>query len=442
MNTLRIGAQVGAAKAAARLLSAFGDLFAQLGRPRWLEDPYPLYERIRAKGPVYRAPSGIRAVSSFALCDQVLRDRRFGMKTAEGVTMPGLGSVQEHFPESFLDMDPPDHTRLRRLAAPAFTPRSVESYRPRIGWMVEDFLSRVPDRFDLVTEVAAPLPIAVVSDLLGVPPVDRARFAEYGALVGAALGGVRPVRQAKELIAAAEALFERLVREPRGDVIGDLTVALGEEKLTARELFGMAMLLLIAGFETTVNLIGNGVISLLRNRSQWELLRADPSLAAAVVEETLRYEPPVQATVRIAHTDVELAGQRIKAGQMVAVLIAAGNRDAAVFADPHRFDITRAGVPEHLAFSSGIHYCLGARLARIETEIVFRTLAERMPSLRLAGPVRWRPATGPPQPPRHPELSWACAAARAAKTSSMWSSAQVLMVASTGSSEAPSGVSS
>uniref|UniRef100_UPI000A3ACB60 cytochrome P450 n=1 Tax=Allokutzneria sp. NRRL B-24872 TaxID=1137961 RepID=UPI000A3ACB60 len=344
MQTLRIGARITAVKATSQLFALFGDLFAQLERPRWQEDPYPLYERIRARGPVYRAPSGIMAVTSFPLCNQVLRDRRFGMKTAEGATVPmsGLDVVEGHFPESFLDMDPPDHTRLRRLAAPAFNPKRVESYRSQIAATADALLDKVSGPFDLVSTLAAPLPIAVISDLLGVPPRDRTRFAEYGALVGAALGGIRSVRQAKELMAAAASLislFERLLRDPADGVLKDLASALDESKVSAREVFGIATLLLIAGFETTVNLIGNAVHTLLRNPSQWELLRSDPSLAASAVEETLRYEPPVQGTVRIAHTEVDLAGKLVKPGQLVGVLIAAANRDASFFEDPHRFDI-------------------------------------------------------------------------------------------------------
>nr|WP_246480970.1 cytochrome P450 [Amycolatopsis umgeniensis] len=160
--------------------------------------------------------------------------------------------------------------------------------------------------------------------------------------------------------------------------------------MTARELHGTALLLLIAGFETTVNLIGNGVRALLDHPGQWDLLCSDPGFATAAVEEVLRYDPPVQASLRIAHTEVELAGRTIRPGGFVAVLLAAANRDPEVYERPGDFDITRSGGPDHLAFSSGIHYCLGARLARVEGEIVFRTLAERMPLLRQAGPLRRR----------------------------------------------------
>ncbi|MGW0517085.1 cytochrome P450 [Crossiella sp. NPDC003009] len=399
--SLRLGSQIQAAKAANWLLGGLGDLLVQVEHPKWRDDPYPLYERMREKGPLYRGLSGTWATTSFALCNQVLRDRRFGMKHADGA--PPLGGamavVSQNYPESFLDMDPPDHTRLRRLAAPAFNPRRVDGYRPRVQEIVDSLLDKVEQQesFDLVRDLAAPLPITVISDLLGIPEPDRAAFAEYGAMIGEGLSGVHSIRQVKDLIevgADLVALFDRLLheraKEPGDDVISSLAVAVGEEKMTAHELHGCALLLLVAGFETTVNLIGNGVRALLAHPEQWAQLRAKPELAASTVEEVLRYDPPVQASMRVAHTDVELAGETIKAGQLVGVLLAAGNRDPEVYDEPAKFDITRGSGPEHLAFSSGIHYCLGARLARIEGELVFRTLAERMPLLRQAGPLERR----------------------------------------------------
>ncbi|MEU3767875.1 cytochrome P450 [Amycolatopsis keratiniphila] len=400
-DALRIGAQIQVSKTVSRLLGGFGDLLVQVEHPKWREDPYPLYERIRAKGPLYRGLSGSWATASFALCDQVLRDRRFGMKYADGTpALTGaLGMVSQTYPESFLDLDPPDHTRLRRLAAPSFKPGRMDRYRPTVQAVVDSLLAKVAgqETFDLVGDLAAPLPITVISDLLGIPAADRSVFAEYGTLIGEGLSGVHSVRQAERLITVGEdlvVLFDRLLHErtaiPGDDVISDLAAAVGDGRMTARELHGTALLLLIAGFETTVNLIGNGVRALLGHPEQWESLCSDPSLAAAAVEEALRYDPPVQASLRIPHTEVELAGRRIRPGRFVAVLLAAANRDPEVYERPGEFDISRSGASDHLAFSSGIHYCLGAKLARIEAEIVFRTLAERMPHLRQAGPLRRR----------------------------------------------------
>ncbi|GAA2838277.1 cytochrome P450 [Crossiella cryophila] len=399
--SLRLGSQIQAAKATNWLLGGLGDLLVQVENPKWRENPYPLYEQIRQKGPLYRGLSGTWATTSHALCNQVLRDRRFGVKNADGspVTGGALGAVANTYPESFLDQDPPDHTRLRRLAAPAFNPKRVDGYRPRVQQIVDSLLDKIEgqETFDLIKDLAAPLPITVISDLLGIPDADRGDFAEYGARIGEGLSGVHSIRQAKDLIHVGSelvALFDRLLKErtkdPGDDVISSLATAVGEEKMTARELHGTAMLLLLAGFETTVNLIGNGVHALLAHPEQWAQLRDKPELAAAMTEEALRYDPPVQATMRIAHADIELAGETIKSGQLVGVMLAAGNRDPEVYPEPDKFDITRTGGPEHLAFSSGIHYCIGARLARIEGEILFRSLAERMPLLRQAGPLERR----------------------------------------------------
>ncbi|MCK2244586.1 MULTISPECIES: cytochrome P450 [unclassified Crossiella] len=393
--SLWLRSQLRAGRAATWLLSELGDLVVQLEHPRWRDNPYPLYEQIRQRGPLYRGLSGTWATSSFALCNQVLRDRRFGVRTVDGRVQDGLlGAPVPAPPAGFVELDPPDHTRLRRLAMPAFNPKRLEAYRPRVQAIVDSLLDKVTGRetFDLVQDLGTPLPITVISDLLGIPDAERGAFAEYGEVIIEGFNGVSSMRQAREVTAVTEhlvALFDRLLREravePGDDVISTLATAVGEEKMTARELHGTALLLLVAGFETTVNLIGNGMRALLAHPEQWAQLRAKPELAAAAVEEALRYDSPVQSTSRVAHTEVRLAGQTIKPGQTVVAILAGGNRDPQAYERPERFDITREAGPEHLAFASGIHYCLGARLARIEGEIVFRTLAERLPLLRQAG---------------------------------------------------------
>ncbi|MGW0520029.1 cytochrome P450 [Crossiella sp. NPDC003009] len=399
---LRLAAQIPAERAMVRLFDGLGDLVMRLEQPRWQLDPYPLYERIRARGPLYRGPSGMWAATSFDLCDQVLRDRRFGMRSADGhSTLRGAQRlVSGDFAWSFVGMDPPDHTRLRRLAAPAFTPRRVRGYTGRIERVVGELLDRMAgrERFDLVNEVAQPLSIAVISDLMGVPESERADFAAYSDMINQGVTGAPSIRQAKDLRVATNHLldlFDRLLRErgrePQDDILSAMAAAAEDSELTARDLHEVAVLLLAAGFDTTANLVGNGVHAMLANPGQWTQLRERPELARAAVEETLRFEPSVQFTVRVAHTGVELGGQRIQAGQGVMLLLAAGNRDPAVFAEPGRFDLTRTGGPEHLAFGSGIHYCIGAGLARLEGEILFRELARRMPLLRPSGQARWRP---------------------------------------------------
>ncbi|MBP2474378.1 cytochrome P450 [Crossiella equi] len=402
--SLRLVSSIQAGKAATWLFGGLGDLLAQTEQPKWRDDPYPLYERIRQKGPLYRGLAGVFATAHFDTANKVLRDRRFGMKRTDG-TMPGMGAltvVQSNFPDSFLDQDPPDHTRLRRLAAPAFNPKRVDGYRDRIQASIDTLVDAVEGKesFDVMADLATPLPIAVISDLLGIPEADRADFGRYGALIGQGLSQITSVRQAKDLVDIGRHLidlFDRLMRErakdPGEDVISALTVAVGEDRLTPEELHGTTMLLLIAGFETTVNLIGNGTRALLAHPEQWAQLRADPAaLAAGTVEEVLRYDAPVQSTVRIAHEEVVLGDQTVKPNQVVGVIIGGANRDPEAYDSPDRFDITRTGGPEHLSFSSGIHYCLGARLARIEGELMFRTLAERLPLLRQAGPLVRREA--------------------------------------------------
>ncbi|GGU56566.1 cytochrome P450 [Lentzea flava] len=346
------------------------------------EDPHPIYEQVRARGPLVR-DNGVWVTADHAMCNKILRDRRFGVRYTDG-TYPGMSGL---LPESFLETDPPDHTRLRRLAAPAFSPKKIDEYRTRVEKVAESLLH--DDEFDLIADFAAPLPIAVISELLGIPDSDTGDFADYGRLIAASFD--QPMTP--EMHLAAEkvgALFERLIAErrarPGDDVISSLVAAEAERKLTAKELMGTLVLLLIAGFETTVNLIGNGVRALLDHPAQWALFKANPDMAPDVVEEVLRWAPPVHLTNRIAHEQVDLVG----ADQEITLLLGAANRDPRVFPEPHRFDVLRVQQPEHLAFSSGVHYCLGATLARMEGDVAFRALARKMPDLRQAGPATFR----------------------------------------------------
>lgn len=378
-----------------------GDPFAQLLVPPGRENPYPIFERMHATGPLIRSRLGFWVAPAHAVCDEILRDRRFGVRTSDGSYGDPTASAVD-LQLSLLELDPPDHTRLRRLAAPAFRPRKLEEFRKPIEDAAHELLDTATARgeFDLITDFAMPLPIRVISRLLDLPPVGERRLAHHGAVLGGSLDGIRSgrhLRQMRESTAELDAVFADLIeqrrREPGTDIISDLVRALDEDKLTSTELIHLATLLLVAGFETTVNLIGNGVLALLRHPQQWEWLCDDPGLADAVVDETLRWDPPVQSTLRIAHEPVRIAGQDLRPDTAVVCVLAAANRDPAVHPNPARFDITRPDRGDHLAFSSGMHYCLGAPLARMESAIAFRALASRMPDLRQAGRLARRPTT-------------------------------------------------
>lgn len=372
------------------------DPLSRLHLPVGRADPEALYEQMRTRGPVLPTWMGNVSTTSYQLCQQVLRSRAFGVSDP-AAPRPG----EEMMDLSLLGLNPPDHTRLRRLAAPAFTPRRMSNYQTLVEVSIDRLLDRVSGRrsFDLMSSFASPLPIAVITNMLGLSD-DPDRLRWFGATVASALDGVHSLWHAAQIFVADRQmrstfsdLLKRAAENP-GDDLTSILVAQQGELITAEELGSLVGLLLLAGFETTVNAIGNGVRALLANRDQWDLLVQDPGRAPAVVEEVLRYDPPVRQTARVllsSSEPVDLGGVTVAPAQWILLLLAAGNRDPAMFPDPARFDIGRGNAFEHLAFPGGIHYCLGAALARMELAAAFRALAVRFPHLRLAGPVLMRP---------------------------------------------------
>lgn len=358
-------------------------------------DPYPIYDRIRAAGAFVTTPSGHLASADHAVCKQVLRNRRFGVEP-EGAARP-----EPALDRSLLTRNPPDHTRLRRLIAPALSAGRLAEFTRMIERTVDRLLDDVPadGSFDVMPALAEPLPVAVINELLGIPLEEGTVLASYGETLGGAAAGFRSLRQARDVMVAAKGmvrLFEEVIEQRRADPGDDLISALlavegeGDTELRAVELVPLCRMLLIAGFETTVNLLGNAVNAMLDHPDQWTAVVADPALAGAVVQEALRFDPPVQRTGRISFDDTEIAGQTIRRGQWVNVLIGGANRDPAVFRDPDVFDMGRPDVFDHLAFSSGIHRCVGRPIAELEGTIALQALAQRMPRLRRAGAARMR----------------------------------------------------
>ena len=374
--------------------------------PAFVAHPYEAYRQLREHEPVsWFEPSNQFLVSRHEDVNALLRDRRLGrtyLHVATHEEMSRTPPPEEDEPfwrlnnNGMLDREPPDHTRLRRLVSQAFTPRRVEALRPVVRRLADGLV----DAFvangggDLIAEVAEPLPVTVIAELLGIPDADRHHLRPWSAAI-CGMYELNPprdtaaaaVRAAEEFSEYLRALARRRAGDPQDDLISALTAV---EGLSEDELIGTCVLLLNAGHEATVNVTGNGWWALFRNPDQLRKIQANPALVPAAIEELMRFDTPLQMFERWVLEDIEVRGQTIRKGQEVALLFGSANHDPAVFSDPERLDVERRDNP-HISFGAGIHYCLGAPLARIELAASFGALLAKAPGLRLEREPQWKP---------------------------------------------------
>ena len=367
--------------------------------PEFHANPYPFYHRLRAADPVHRTPMGLWILTRYDDVVSVLKDPRFGREEFAQI----LANVYGEGARSMLFRDPPDHTRLRGLVSQAFTPRMIERMRNHIQEIVDRLLDRVQNAhaMNVIADLAYPLPVTVICEMLGVPTDAHSGIRQWSADLARSVDAIgmptdeEVVTRGRVAQQAMLDYFSDLIPErrqtPRDDLLSLLIAAEEQgDRLSEGELLITCLLLFVAGHETTVNLIGNGLLALLNHPDELAKLRADPTLLPSAVEELLRYDSPVQRTGRITNTDVELDGRKIAKGSLVVTALGAANRDPAHFPDPDRLDITRRD-NRHVAFGFGIHFCLGAPLARLEGQIAIGSLQRRMPGLRLAtSTLEWR----------------------------------------------------
>jgi len=364
-----------------------------------MDDPYPAYHSLRELGRVHRTtPEGPWYVTGYDEIHQLLSDSRFGEAAGRGGRIR-LSRSHREGPEqllgrvdTMLSTEPPDHTRLRKLVSKAFTPRSIEDQRQRIQAIVDEILDAVTTaEFDLVQTLAWPLPVIVIAEMLGVPREDRDRFKRWSDAMIATLGGdysllAEARRSNEELVEYVSTIMEDRRRAPQADLISRLVAAEEEgSQLSEDEILGTIALLLVAGNETTTHLIANGMLALFRHPHEMQRLRDDPSLIPSAVEEFLRFCGPVHTTRRLALVDAELGGVAIARGDIIIAILAAANRDPAKYGDPDRFDVTR-NPTDSVAFGDGIHFCLGAPLARAEAQVAISSLLRRYPHMQLVDP--------------------------------------------------------
>ncbi|MHB1423258.1 MAG: cytochrome P450 [Gemmataceae bacterium] len=368
-----------------------------------LANPYPIYERMRSHDPVHWDESDERwMLTRYADITTVIRSPAASSKRVQSLIRfvpPEFQRLHEARSKSMISCDAPDHNRLRLLVSKAFTARAVEAMTSKIQHLVDGFLDAVQSRgrLDLIADLAYPLPVTVIAEMLGAPAEDRDRFKKWSDELSITAGGGgspsaltlddyrRNAKSYEELTEYLGALAAQRRAQPRDDLITALVQAEeAGDRLSEEEFYVNAMLLLVAGNETTTNLIGNGTLALLRHPDQLQKLRANPALMPSAIEELLRYDSPVQMTSRVLTEDMTVGGKQLRHGQLVVLFLGAANRDPQQFPDPDRLDVERAD-NKHLSFGLGSHFCLGAQLARLEARIAFETMLRRLPNLRLEG---------------------------------------------------------
>ncbi|WP_339255400.1 cytochrome P450 [Paenibacillus sp. FSL R5-0713] len=376
----------------------------------FIQQPFPVYEKLRAEEPVHRLllPSGHAAwmVTRYEDAVNILQDSRFVTGVLDNRNVETEESLPPHqaiISRNLISVGPEDHRRLRRLIQKAFTPRMIERLRGRIVEISDELLDKIQAgntrEFDLIEDYAFPLPIIVICEMLGVPLKDQDKFRAWSNTIMESVSNPQMNQESDEVMKAFVNYLQELITQRRNhiqqDLISDL-IGIEEEgdKLTEQELYALVFVLIIAGHETTVNLIGNGMLALLEHPQQKQLLMDQPDLIQAAVEEVLRFNGPAEiSNVRWATENVDFQGIQIRQGDMMLVALSSANRDSSQYENPDTFDITRK-VNDHIAFGKGIHYCLGAPLARLEGEIAINALLHRLPEIRLntdAKLLEWRP---------------------------------------------------
>ena len=375
--------------------------------PAFRANPYPFYDILREAAPAYWTPLGTVVLSRYEDVAHTLRSNDFSRDIDKNASAP-VDPVQQarrarrssESGKSILNLDPPDHTRLRRLVSQAFTPSAIEKLRPRVQQLVDDVLDRAADRgsMELIDELAFPVPFQVISDMLDMPTDRAEELREWSQHITASLEPTATENDLDLAEAAIDQLIPYLVTiiEHRRRNLGDDVLSaliLAEEsgdRMSVEELITFVLLLYVAGHETTVNLIGNGTLALLRNPDQLALWRDNPALDAGAIDELLRYDGPVQLTVRVPIVPVDYGDVHVEPGVVVMTLLGAANHDPVMFDDPHVLRLDRANSNRHLAFAAGVHYCLGASLAKLEAQVAISSLIRRFPNLQLAGEPGWR----------------------------------------------------